>query len=418
MKITNIPIFIILLIISTMIPSCYVVKTIYYNLADIKDYKKFRYHTIEAQKPYFNFAAGNREREFNLSLEELKAFGNGKFPFTIKAEDLSQGGLPLEKLLNSTKTVAFLIIKNDTILYEKYFHKYDEASVTTSFSMAKSFTSALIGIAISEGFIQNINQPITDYIPELKDKGFEKIKIKNLLQMTSGIKFTENYYNPFSNVDKLYYGNNILKIITHLKIDKQPGKEYRYISINSQLLGLILQRATGKNISEYLQEKIWIPLGMEYDATWSIDSKKNGMEKTYCCLNARARDFAKFGRLYLNKGNWNGKQIISREWIKESTKIDTTNGSRRNYQYGWWIMPFPPKADQPLRKSPVRSTPGSFGESFEQAESPVQKAFWAKGHLGQFIFVYPQENVIIVRLGKKRGKVNWGKVFLEIVEKI
>jgi CubicO group peptidase (beta-lactamase class C family) len=146
-------------------------------------------------------------------------------------------------------------------------------------------------------------------------------------------------------------------------------------------LGLVLERAlNGKTVSTYLQEKIWTPLGMEYDASWSIDKKKNGLEKTFCCLNACARDFAKIGRLYLNKGNWNGKQIVSQKWVEESTKIDISEGSYEGYQYQWWL-------------------PSRTGE------------FMAQGILGQFIYVNPSKNIIIVRMGEDYGTIDWYDLF-------
>jgi CubicO group peptidase (beta-lactamase class C family) len=240
----------------------------------------------------------------------------------------------------------------------------------------------LIGIAIEEKLIQSVEDPITNYVPELKKNGFEKVKIKHLLQMTSGIKFNEGYYNPFGDAASFYYGLNLRKKIVKMKLKREPGKEFEYISGNTQLLGLILERALkGKTVTQYLQEKLWQPLGMEYNASWSIDRKENGLEKTFCCINARARDFAKIGRLYLNKGNWNGKQIVSEKWVTESTKVDSTEGSAAYYQYQWWI-------------------PTMDGD------------FLTDGFLGQYIYVNPAKNLVIVRLGKNEGKANWWSVFL------
>ncbi|GAB4209621.1 MAG: hypothetical protein Fur0023_21930 [Bacteroidia bacterium] len=171
-----------------------------------------------------------------------------------------------------------------------------------------------------------------------------------------------------------------------MQLKQEPGKQFEYVSGNTQILGLVLERALkNKTITQYLQEKIWTPLGMEFEATWSIDNKKNGIEKTFCCLNACARDFAKIGRLYLNKGQWNGQQIVSANWIKESTKPDTTEGSVNYYQYQWWLP-----------------TPG--------------KDFLAEGFLGQYIYVNPSKQLIVVRLGKKEGKVNWWAVFREMAK--
>jgi CubicO group peptidase (beta-lactamase class C family) len=277
-----------------------------------------------------------------------------------------------------------LIIKNDTIQYEKYWGKYDESSIVPSFSMAKSITSILIGCAIDDKLIKSVNEPITNYIPELKENDFDKVTIENLLQMTSGIKFNESYINPFGDAATFYYGTNLRKAIKKMKLEIEPGERFAYSSGSAQLLGLVLERALkNKTISSYLEEKIWQPLEMEFDASWSLDRKKNGLEKTFCCINARARDYAKIGRLYLNKGKWNDKQIVSENWVAQSTKIDTTNNSSLRYQYQWWL-------------------PSQTGD------------FMAQGILGQFIYVNPEKNLIIVRLGKGLGFTDWKTAFVGI----
>jgi len=304
-----------LIITSFLLNSCQLGRFVFYNFADIKDHNKFQSRPLYANPLQFNF----------YSTE------NGKSPKELN-------NIPFDQYLEKYKTVAFLIIQNDTIQYEKYFKGYEEESIVPSFSMAKSVTSILIGCAIDEGFITSVEEPITNYIPELKEKGFEKVTIKHLLQMTSGIKFNESYVNPFGDAASFYYGLNLRKEIEKMKLKRAPGEQFEYVSGNTQLLGLVLERSLkNKTITQYLQEKLWTPLGMEYDASWSIDRKNNGLEKTFCCLNATARDFAKIGRLYKNEGNWNGQQIVSKPWVHESTKLDTSDGSADYYQYQWWL---------------------------------------------------------------------------------
>jgi CubicO group peptidase (beta-lactamase class C family) len=292
-----------------------------------------------------------------------------------------------DRYLEDSKTVAFLVIQNDTIKYENYFNKYNQSSVSSSFSMAKSILSILIGIAIDDGLIKSVNEPITNYIPELKKNGFDKVTIEHLLQMTSGLDFDESYISPFSEASSYYYGTNIRNAISKLKLKNEPGQEFEYTSGSPQILGLILERViNGKTVTQYLEEKLWIPLGMEYEASWSLDRKKNGLEKTFCCINARARDFAKIGRLYLNKGHWDNKQIVSEAWVKKSTKIESLNGSAPYYQYQWWI--------------------------------PNKSSFMAEGHLGQFIYANPSKKLIIVRLGEKHGGVVWWSIFDRLSENL
>ncbi len=360
-KLKQLKFIVLTLFILSTLNSCKVGRYIVYNFADINDHKKFPARNIENGTTKFIFPTAEK----------------GKFPKELNVKDKSY---PFEKYLEDNKTVAFLVIQNDTIQYEKYWDKYNDASIVPSFSMAKAITSILIGCAIDDKLIQSVNEPITNYIPELKDNGFEKVTIEHLLQMTSGLDFNESYSNPFGDAATFYYGTNLRKAIDKMKLKTEPGKQFEYVSGNTQLLGLVLERALkDRTITSYFEERIWKPLEMEFDASWSLDRKKNGLEKTFCCINARARDYAKIGRLYLNKGKWNGKQIVSENWVTQSTKIDTTNGSVWYYQYQWWL-------------------PTQTGD------------FMAQGILGQYIYVHPEKNLIIVRLGKKTGKADWWEI--------
>ncbi len=356
-----------ILLLITIFSSCTVSRFVYHNFADINDYKIFPYRKIK-----------------NDSLNTFRfKTAYDKEPFIILKD-----GSSFEKFLKDHKTVAFIVIHNDTIKYEKYLNGYQKNSVVPSFSIAKSITSILIGCAIDDNYIKSIKEPVTNYLPDLKNNGFDKVTIENLLQMTSGLKFNESYFNPFGHAAKFYYGRNLEKLSLKLKLKQEPNNNTDYVSGNTQLLGLVLIKALkGKTISQYLEEKIWEQIGMEYDATWSIDNKKNGVEKTFCCINARAIDFAKIGRLYLNKGDWDGNQIISKNWVDNSTKLDSLNGSDLGYQYQWWI-------------------PNKKGD------------FMAEGILGQFIFVSPKENLIIVRLGKNYGRTNWIDIFEQIKKNV
>ena len=351
------------ILLATLLSACQLGRFVVYNFADIRDYKKFPSRPLVADGQAFQFAVA------------------------AKGKVLSEiDDRPFEQFLTDNNTVAFLIIRHDTIQYEGYFDGYEEESIVPSFSMAKSVTSILIGCAIQDGLIRSVEEPVTTYIPELAGRGFEQVTLRHLLQMTSGVDFNESYVNPLGDAASFYYGINLRKDIAHMKMKTAPGTQFDYISGNTQLLGLVLERALrGKSITQYLQEKLWTPLGMEYDASWSLDREKNGLEKTFCCLNARARDFAKIGRLYLEKGNWNGRQLVPEAWVTESTRIDTTAGSAWFYQYQWWI-------------------PSRQGD------------FMAEGILGQFVYVHPAKDLIIVRLGKNEGKTDWWSLFTSLAE--
>jgi CubicO group peptidase (beta-lactamase class C family) len=358
------PINIALLLAILLLSSCKMGRFVYYNFANITDHKIFPSRTATNDSVKFTFTDPTKPK-----IPRTLTFGDKVYDF--------------EEYLEKNKTVAFLIIKNDTLLCEKYYRGYSEESVVNSFSMAKSITSILIGCAIEDGFIQSVEEPVIKYIPELKGNGIEKLSIKNLLQMTSGFDYSESYVNPFGDAATFYYGRNLRKALFNLKPEKEPGTIFSYSSGDSQMLGLVLERALkGKKITEYLQEKLWKPLGMEYDATWSLDKRKDGLEKTFCCVNARARDFAKIGRLYLNNGNWNGKQIVKKEWVEISTTADTLEGGAPDYKYQWWL-----------------EKDGNY---------------MAQGILGQYIYVVPKKNMIIVRLGENYGNANWESIMYSL----
>ena len=341
--------------------SCKMGRFVYYNFANITDHEIFPYRTAvnDSVKFYYTTATTARAPK----------------KITYEGKEMT-----FDDYLTANKTVAFLIIKNDTIQYEKYYNGYSQESIVASFSMAKSVTSILIGCALDDGLIKSIDEPAVNYIPEWKEQGLQDVTIRHLLDMRSGIKFNESYVNPFGDAATFYYGRNVKKALFKRKLLTAPGTTFSYSSGDTQALGLVLERALkGKTITAYLQEKLWKPLGMEYDVTWSLDRKQDGMEKTFGSINARARDFAKIGRLYLNKGNWNGKQIVSRKWVEESTTPETTAGAVPYYKHQWWLEP-----------------DGSFA---------------AQGILGQYIYVNPAKNLVIVRLGKDYGNADWDGIF-------
>ncbi|MFB9864654.1 serine hydrolase domain-containing protein [Rufibacter immobilis] len=358
-----------LLLVSLLFSSCQVGRFIYYNFANITDYKIFPSRPLTGSSTPFRFPQSSRP----------------SVPNALTAIAPTQQAV--EQFLKDNKTVAFLVIHRDSIQYERYFNGYEESSTVASFSMAKSVTSMLVGCAVEDGLIKSVEEPLTNYLPQLKQNGLENVTIRHLLQMTSGIEFNESYVNPFGHAASFYYGRNLRKSMGKLKPEVAPGTRFQYISGNTQLLGAVLEKAlAGKTITTYLQEKLWGPMGMEYDASWSLDKKKDGLEKTFCCLNARARDFAKLGRLYLKQGNWNGKQLIPASWVQESTKIDTTQGSAWHYQYQWWF-------------------PTNQGD------------YMMQGILGQYVYVNPAKDLIIVRLGKDYGDAGWPGLFTRIAAK-
>ncbi len=327
------------------------------GLPESNDYKLFANRTIESGTETFHFYPSNP----NLNLGET---------IEVDSRRIDAGDEKLDSFLKDHKTLSFLIIRNDSLLYQYYDESKTDTSIVTSFSVAKAFISALIGIAIADGKIPGVSTSIISYFPELTNQGFEPVTINNLLDHTSGIHYKEIQNHVGGNLE-FYWGKELSKDILNIHPVYTPGEHFEYSNINTQLLAMILKRATGMNVSEYLQEKIWKPIGMEYPASWSLSEDGNdGVEKAFCCLNARTIDFAKFGRLYLNRGNWNGKQIIPESWIAQSLRSSKENGQRLTYHYNWGIGP------------------KKYG------------SFYAIGLYGQLIYMYPEKNVIIVRFGK------------------
>jgi len=297
--------------------SCIPVISIFRGKPDDKDINRFKGAVIHSGNECFEF-----KRNTELAKTKIKINDWTKdIPFFV----------PLDTLVQTHSVRSMLIIQNDTIKYEYYGEKINEHNLHSSYSIAKSFTATLIGIAIEEGFIKSEQEPAVKYIPELADVPFaDKLTIEHLLNHTSGIK-----YNLATDAI-IYYGRNSLKTLRQIKFETLPGTKQHYLNINIELLGFILKRATGVPPSKYLEEKIWKPLGMCSNGVWSID-EKNQLEKAFCCMGATALDYAKFGRLYLKEGIWNNERIISESWYKKSIRRDTTNGSSFNYNYCWHI---------------------------------------------------------------------------------
>lgn len=273
-------------------------------------------------------------------------------------------------------TKAFLIFQGDTLIYEKYWDEHHDKTVSNSFSAAKSVIGMLVGIAIEEGKINSVDDLAGDYIPEFKKNGREQITIRHLLTMSAGFDWIESGKNPLSEAAEGYYGTDLYGLVTRLRVIEKPGIKFNYQSGNTQILGFIIEKATGKSINEYAAEKLWIPLGARNDAFWSLD-KEGGDEKAFCCMYATARDYALLGQLILNKGFYNGAQIVP-EWYMQKmleTPYMTTKEKVPNMRYGWhtWV--------------------------YKNRGNPV---YYCRGLMGQYMIAIPNKNRVIVRLGTKR----------------
>lgn len=280
---------------------------------------------------------------------------------------------PTNKLLETNEelgTIAFLIIKNDSIWFEEYYDDFDKNSQTNSFSMSKSITSALLGKAIDDGFIQNLSQPVGDFYPQYSETG---LTVGDLSSMASGLNWDESYSNPFGMTARAYYDDDLAKTILRLRVVDTPGVRFKYLSGNTELLAMVLQKATKKQLSDYLYEKFWNPMGAENPAFWQLDDSENRLVKAYCCIGSNARDFARFGKLYKDFGKWNGRQLLDSAFVAKS--ITPRFPESPEYGYGFWL-----------------------------SDHLEKKIFAMRGILGQYVIVIPEDDLIIVRLGHHRGK--------------
>lgn len=281
-------------------------------------------------------------------------------------------------LLVKLDTKALLVFKGDEILFEKYWGQHKKETVSNSFSAAKTVVALLIGAAIDEGKIKSLDEKVGKYIPEFNTGKKENITIRHLLMMSSGLDWEESAKNPLSENAESYYGTDLYGLVTRQHVIEKPGVRFEYQSGNSQLLGYIVEKATGMDLSTYAQKKIWDKIGAEHNAFWSLD-KEGGDEKSFCCMYATARDFGRLGKLILQKGKWNGKQVISTSYMNvmlTNPKM-TTKEQVPNLRYGLHIWTY-------------------LGN--------VNPVYYCRGILGQYIISIPNENLVIVRLGSKRGE--------------
>ncbi len=276
----------------------------------------------------------------------------------------------------SYETVAFLVIRNDSLLHEQYWNGYNEHRLANSFSMAKSITGMLIGCALKDGLIKSVDDPVALYLDEFKNGEKSKITIRHLLTMSSGIDFKEEYVSPFAWPAEAYYGPDVNTLTLKSTVAAAPGKIWHYKGGDTQLLGMILKKVTGKQVADYASEKLWKPVGAEDKAFWSTDEK--GMEKVSCCWYTNTRDFARLAGLMMHKGNWKGTQLMDSAYVSESIipapLVDRDGNPNKKYGFQWWLM--------------------------EHKGYPI---YYMRGIRGQYVFAIPDAHMIVVRYGHKRA---------------
>lgn len=279
----------------------------------------------------------------------------------------------LDSVHNNNETVAFLIIKNDSIIKEDYFLGYDENSMTNSFSMSKSIISFLFLKSVEQGTIPSLNSKLSDYFPAFNESNGGNVTLSDLSTMSSGLVWEENYKDLMGITAQAYVTKDLNKLMMGSKFSGMSGDKFKYLSGNTQLLAMAIEKANNSTIPELTYKWLWDPMGAKNDALWMIDSKEKNMTKAYCCLSSNAKDFAKVGLVYKNFGKINKQKIIDSSFV--SMSIKPRFNSNPIYGYGLWV-----------------------------GKQNNIDFFSLRGHQGQYVIVIPKEDVIIVRLGKRKSR--------------
>ena len=310
-------------------------------------------------------------------IDDLKYFDyetiettNEKSPWNERENIIATFSDEFEEINREFGTVAYIVIHKDTIIAEKYYKGYSSNSSSNSFSMAKTLVSMMMGKALELVHINSLEDKVIDYIPELKGEFANEVRIIDLATMTSGLDWDEGTSDPFSPVAKQYFVSDVEELMLNQPIIEKPGVKNHYSSGNTQLLSILIERASGIKTDKFFEDEIWSKINPDNDAYWQVDSKKKGNVKSFCCFHSNARDFSRLGKLYLNYGNWNGNQVIDSAFVKSSMKpfLDDFDA----YGIGLWL-----KKHKDLNVSLM------------------------SGHQGQYVIMIPEKELIITRLGQR-----------------
>lgn len=314
-------------------------------------------------------------------LEDYQYFDNNVVKASENPEEWPKhtqyNSIPLSNKINQVhktyESVAFLVIHQDSLLHESYYQDYSDTSKSNSFSVAKSFVSAMLGKAIEQGHIESLDQKVGDFYPEFSEGLAANLTVGDLSSMATGLDWNEKYDLSINGMMEAYITPDLDKLMLNRKIISPPGEGFVYYSGATQLLGMVIKKATGQSLSSYFSENFWQPMGAVEDALWQVDSKENGMEKAYCCIASNARDFARLSKLYKNHGKWDGKILLDSTFIANSLTPRFEDSPQ--YGYGWWLKNY-----------------------------KGYNVFMNRGHLGQYVITIPEENLILVRLGHSKGQ--------------
>ncbi len=308
---------------------------------------------------------------------------------TLDVVHVADGERDLDDLVERTSTTAFLVLRDDEVLLEMYANGGAGDRPATSFSVAKSYLSTLVGIALGRGDLGSLDDPVTEYVPELVDRDprFAEVTLRSLVTMSSGLAYEEQGL-PWSDDATTYYAPDLRAEALGAEVEEPPGQRWHYNNYNPLLMGLVLERATGTSVSDYMSRQLWRPMGAEADASWSLDSQWSGFEKSESGVNAVPRDYARFGYLFAHDGRIGDRQVVPADWVREATARDASADPAEHYQHWWWV------------------------------DTEREGRFYAAGNHGQFVYVDPATDVVVVRLGREDGDVRWPEVLRDVADRV
>ena len=313
-----------------------------------------------------------------LGLPDLAVYASPKIAEKYKT---------LETLMDESNTTAFIVLKNDSIIYERYANGVNKGDITQVFSVTKVFVTTMLGIALEDGYIKSMDQPVSDFLPEYKEGPYADITLFHLAQMLSGFNYDE-YGNLLQTV-RFYYNKDVKQAIVRPNFKYEPGKVFKYKSIDTQVLGECIEKAVGKPFMDYFYEKLWLKLSPEDTAMWSIDSPEKQSLKYYGGLNVSARDLAKFGIMIANDGVYKGNIVVDSGYLNSCNDTQCRNGDFR-YCHGWYY-------DKCMDGEDV---------------------YYGAGFGGQIVMINEKTNTVIVRLGKNKGGVVWYPLMKKLSEEL
>ena len=374
MKPRSRPVVLVVLLCALLFGGCHVMRSMIFLRPDHTDHKRFPSVRIEGAPDAFTWA--DRTDDVDPSAILITKRDGTKMPF--------------EEFLRITKTHAFLIADQQSIFFEDYRNGYGRHVPHTSFSVSKGMVHASLGIAIERGHIESLDHPVTDWVPELADsrQRFERVTLRHLLTMTSGIRQSDREASLFGDLAKMYYGSNFMRYLRSIRMEHEPGTVHEYKQIDTALLALVLRRATGSTLADFFERTVWQPIGARCDATWSVYDRDR-LEKAFCCFTTCVRDFARFGKLYLQNGLWGDRQIVPADWIERTTFMNPS----------------------------AQSADVDFCNHWFPAANCADLT--AQGFLGQMIYINRAKNILILRFGNEEwDAVDWEDAMRQIVEQL